>query len=68
MITTRLTRHTVIATLMEYIVSERSAALKRKMFGMSDGGDLGQILNFQVQQVSETKKNMWGNCRIVVPS
>ena len=43
MITTRLTRHTVIATLMEYIVSERSAALKRKMFGMSDGGDLGQL-------------------------
>jgi len=40
---TRLTRHTVIATLIEYIASERSTALKRKMFGVSDWGELGHL-------------------------
>jgi hypothetical protein len=54
MITTRLTRHTVIATLMEYIVSERSAALKRKMFGMSDGGELGHLSELVICPIKPT--------------
>ena len=54
MITTRLTRHTVIATLMEYIVSERSAALKRKMFGMSDGGELGHLSELVICLIKPT--------------
>ena len=36
-LTITLTRHALIATLLEYIASERSAALKMKMFGVSDG-------------------------------
>jgi len=32
-----------MATLLEYIASEMSAALKRKMFGVSDGGELGHL-------------------------
>ena len=42
-LTITLTRHALIATLLEYIASERSAALKRKMFGVSDGGELGHF-------------------------
>jgi hypothetical protein len=35
-----LTSHAFIAALLEHIASEMSAALKRKMFGVSDGGEL----------------------------
>ena len=42
-LTITLTRHAPIATLLEYIASKRSAALKRKMFGVSDGGELGHL-------------------------
>ena len=42
-LTITLTGHTLMATLLEYIASERSAALKRKMFGVSDGGELGHF-------------------------
>ena len=42
-LTTTLTRHLFVATLLEYIASEMSAALKRKMFGMSEGGELGHL-------------------------
>ena len=46
--TITLTRHALIATLLEYIASERSAALKRKMFGVSDGGELGHFRTIQL--------------------
>ena len=42
-LTVTLTGHALMATLLEYIASERSAALKRKMFGVSDGGELGHL-------------------------
>ena len=42
-LTITLTRHALMATLLEYTASERSAALKRKMFGVSDGGELGHL-------------------------
>ena len=47
-LTVTLTGHALMATLLEYIASERSAALKRKMFGVSDGGELGHFntINF----------------------
>jgi hypothetical protein len=40
-LTIELTRHTILLTLTGYITSETDAGLKRNMFGMSDGGDLG---------------------------
>ena len=42
-LTTEPTRHAISATLIKYVASERSAALKRKMFGVSDGGELGHF-------------------------
>ena len=42
-LTITLTRHALIATLLEYIALERSTALKRKMFGMLDGRELGHL-------------------------
>jgi hypothetical protein len=42
---TELTRHVVLATLIGYIISERCGGLKRKMFDMSDGEKLGQLLS-----------------------
>ena len=40
---TKPTRHMRLATLALYIPPERRPELKRKMFGMSDGGNLGQL-------------------------
>jgi hypothetical protein len=42
-LTTKLTGQVMMATLTVYNTSERRKELKRKMFGMSDGGDLGQL-------------------------
>ena len=42
-LTITLTRHAYIATLLGHIASEMSAALKRKMFGVSDGRELGHF-------------------------
>jgi len=36
-------RHVYLATLSEYNTSARHEGLKRKMFGMSDGGDVGRL-------------------------
>jgi hypothetical protein len=41
-LTTELTGHVIMATLTVYNTSERHTELKRKMFGMLDGG-LGQL-------------------------
>ena len=35
--------HRLLAKLTGYITSETYAGLKRKVFGMLDGGDLGQL-------------------------
>jgi hypothetical protein len=46
-LTTELTRHTILVTLTEYITLETDAGLKRKIFGMSDRRDLGQLTQLQ---------------------
>jgi hypothetical protein len=42
-LTTELTGQVMMAILTVYNTSERHTELKRKMFGMSDRGDLGQL-------------------------
>ena len=44
----------MLVTLTDYITSEMDAGLKRKMFSMSDGRDLGQLLAAQSKLPSGT--------------
>jgi hypothetical protein len=42
-LTTRLHRNILLTMLLVYVTLKRHEAPKRKLFGMSDGGDLGQL-------------------------
>ena len=60
------TRHTVSATLIKYVASERSAALKRKMFGMSDGGELGHFHDKRTLELSSSGFWQWLNDKLYI--
>ena len=46
-------RHTILVTLTKYITSEMDAGLKRKMFGMLDKGDLGQLTELRKAEMRQ---------------
>jgi hypothetical protein len=55
LLTTELSSHIFLTTSLEYGTLARHGGLKRKMFGVSGGGDVGQLPNEPNPFHSETR-------------